>query len=54
VALDYCTTVRGILNNDQGGPLEPPGLAMAGSLSQVRASIQRNLDAKKGGLRKST
>ena len=54
VALDYCTTVRGILNNDQGGPLEPPGLAMSQSLSQVRASIQRNLDAKKGGRRKST
>lgn len=53
VALDYCTTVRGILNNDQGGPLEPPGLKMAQSLSQVRASIQRNLDAKKGGPRKS-
>jgi len=53
VALDYCTAVRGILNNDQGGPLQPPGLAMAQSLSQVRASIQRNLDAKKGGLRRS-
>ena len=54
VALDYCTAVRGILNNDQGGPLQPPGLAMAQSLSQVRASIQRNLNAKKGGLRRST
>jgi hypothetical protein len=54
VALDYCTTVRGILNNDQGGPLQPPGLEMSRSLSQVRASIQRNLDAKKGGRRKST
>src|SRR4051812_22341963 len=28
VVLDYCTTVRGILNDDQGGPLDPPGLRM--------------------------
>jgi hypothetical protein len=54
VVWEYCTAVRGILNNDQGGPLQPPGLEMAQSLTQVRASIQRNLDAKKGGLRRST
>lgn len=48
VVLDYCTTVRGILNDDQGGPLHPPGLRMAEALDEVRASIQRNLDAKKG------
>ena len=45
--------VRGILNNDQGGPLHPPGLLMAGALNEVRESIQRNLDAKKGGSQKS-
>jgi hypothetical protein len=49
VVLAYCTAVRGILNDDQGGPLEPPGLRMAEALSEVRESIQRNLDAKKGG-----
>jgi hypothetical protein len=54
VVLDYCTAVRGILNSDQGGPLEPPGLAMARGLSQVGASIRRNLEAKKGGAKKST
>lgn len=48
VVLDYCTTVRGILNDDQGGPLQPPGLRMADALREVRASIQRNLDEKKG------
>jgi hypothetical protein len=53
VVLDYCTTVRGILNDDQGGPLAPPGLRMAAALGEVRQSIQRNLDAKKGGLRSS-
>jgi hypothetical protein len=49
VVLDYCTAVRGILNNDQGGPLHPPGLQMADALDEVRESIQRNLDAGKGG-----
>jgi hypothetical protein len=49
VVLDYCTAVRGILNSDQGGPLSPPGLRMAEALGEVRQSIQRNLDAEKGG-----
>ena len=53
VVLDYCAAVRGILNNDQGGPLDPPGLRMADALDEVRQSIQRNLDAKKGGSRRS-
>ena len=49
VVLDYCTTVRGILNSDQGGPLHPPGLNMAEAVGEVRASIERNLgDEKKG------
>jgi hypothetical protein len=49
VVLDYCAAVRGILNDDHGGPLEPPGVRMADALSEVRDSIQRNLDAQKGG-----
>jgi hypothetical protein len=49
VVLDYCAAVRGILNDDQGGPLHPPGLRMAEALKEVRTSIQRNLDEKKGG-----
>jgi hypothetical protein len=53
VVLTYCTAVRGSLNDDQGGPLEPPGLRMADALKDVRDSIQRNLDAKKGGSQKS-
>jgi len=52
VVLDYCTAVRGILNDDQGGPLHPPGLRMAEALSEVRESIQRNLGAKKTRLAK--
>jgi len=50
VGLDYCAAVRGILNDDQGGPLHPPGLRMAEALGEVHASLQRNLAAKKGGL----
>jgi hypothetical protein len=53
VVLDYCAAVRGILNDDQGGPLHPPGLRMAEALAEVRASIHRNLDEKKGGSRRS-
>ena len=49
VVLDYCAAVRGILNDDQGGPLHPPGLRMAEALHEVQESLQRNLDAKKGG-----
>jgi hypothetical protein len=49
VVLDYCAGVRGILNDGQGGPLHPPGLRMAEALGEVRESLQRNLDAKKGG-----
>src|SRR6266481_3853971 len=53
VVLDYCAAVRGILNDDQGGPLHPPGLRMAEALEDVQASLQRTLEAKKGGLRTS-
>jgi hypothetical protein len=49
VVLDYCSAVRGILNDDQGGPLQPPSLRMAEALGDVRASLQRNLDAHRGG-----
>src|SRR5262249_7004874 len=49
VVLDYCSAVRGIRNDDQGGPFQPPGLRMAEALGDVRASLQRNLDAHRGG-----
>src|SRR5713101_6438905 len=50
VVLGYCAAVRGILNDDQGGPLHPPGLRMSEALQEVRESLERNLQAKKGGL----
>jgi hypothetical protein len=54
VVLDYCAAVRGILNDDQGGPLHPPGLRMAEALTEVQESIRRNLGAKKGDSRGSS
>jgi len=53
VVLDYCTAVKGILNDDQGGPLHPPGLRMAEALREVRQSLERNIQVKKGGARKA-
>lgn len=49
VVLDYCAVVRGILNDDQGGPLSPPGIRMAEALAEVRASLERNLRLNKPG-----
>jgi len=53
VVLDYCAAVRGILNDDRGGPLQPPGSRMARALDEVRESIPHNLDEKEGGPRSS-
>lgn len=49
VTLDYSTAVRGILNSNRGGPLQPAGIRMADALGEVRESIRRNVGAKKGG-----
>jgi hypothetical protein len=49
VVLDYCGAVRGILNDDQGGPLQPPGLRMAQALQEVHASLLRVLVLNKPG-----
>jgi len=49
VVLDYCSAVRGILNDDQGGPLHPPGLRMAEALAQVRESLSRVLALSRPG-----
>ena len=53
VVLDYCAAVRGILNDDQGGPWHPPGVRMAEGLTEVEASLRRNLEAQKGDSRRS-
>ena len=41
VVLDYCSIVRGILNDNHGGPYNPPGLRMLDALSDVRESLAR-------------
>jgi hypothetical protein len=51
VVLGYCAAVRGMLNDDQGGPLHPPGVRMSEALQEVRASLERNLQAQKGACR---
>ena len=53
VVLDYCAVVRGILNDDQGGPLHPPGLRMGDALKEVHESLERNLGTKKGDPQRS-
>jgi hypothetical protein len=50
VVLGYCAAVRGILNDSQGGPLHPPGVRMREALQDVRDSLERNLQAQKGGM----
>ena len=50
VVLGYCAAVRGILNDSRGGPLHPPGLRMSEALQDVRDSLDRNLQAQKGGV----
>jgi hypothetical protein len=50
VVLGYCAAVRGILNDSQGGPLHPPGVRMRAALQDVRDSLDRNLQAQKGGV----
>jgi hypothetical protein len=49
VVLDDWSAVRGIFNDDQGGPFQPPSLRMAAALGDGRASLHRNLDAHRGG-----
>lgn len=49
VVLDYCSGLRGILSDDQGGPLDPPGLRMAEGVQDLRNSLERCLQANAGG-----
>lgn len=54
LVLEYCSAVRGILNRNQSGPLDPPGLRMANGLKVIRASVERSIDAQpEGFVRKS-
>ena len=46
IVLDYCAAIRGILNDNHGGPLTPPGLRMAKALEEVSQSIEHNISLK--------
>jgi hypothetical protein len=48
--LDVCAAVRGVLCDDQGDPLHPPGLRMAQNLEQIAEAVTQMASAKKGGL----
>jgi hypothetical protein len=54
VVLDYCVAVRGILNDNRGGPLHPPGERMAEALIEVRDAIRENPEVKKGDPQRPT
>jgi hypothetical protein len=41
VVLDYCSVVRGILNDNHGGPCNPPGVRMVDALAEVQESLDR-------------
>jgi hypothetical protein len=41
VVLDFCSAVRGILNDNHGGPCNPPGVRMVDALADVQESLGR-------------
>lgn len=43
VVLDYCTIVKGVLNDNKGGPIHPSGLRMYEGLQEVYDSLEKNL-----------
>lgn len=49
VILDYCSVVRGILNDNHGGPYHPPGVRMLEALCDVQKSLDRIASSEKVG-----
>jgi hypothetical protein len=39
-----------MLNDDQDGPLHPPGGRMSEALQEGREALERNVEAQKGGV----
>lgn len=39
IVLDYCSVIRGILNDNHGGPQRPPGIRMLDALDEVSRSL---------------
>ncbi len=44
IVLDYCAGVRGILNDNHGGPFNPPGWRMAQALETIHNSLERHVN----------
>ncbi len=49
VVLDFCSAVRGILNDNHGGPCTPPGIRMVDALGEVQESLARIVASGKCG-----
>lgn len=49
VVLDFCSAVRGILNDNHGGPCNPPGIRMVDALADVQDSLSRIAVSGKSG-----
>ena len=49
VVLDFCSAVRGILNDNHGGPSNPPGVRMVAALADVQESLERIATSGKSG-----
>ena len=49
VVLDYWSVVRGILNDNHGGPYNPPGMRMLDALADVQQSLERIASSTKVG-----
>jgi len=49
VVLDFCSAVRGILNDNHGGPCNPPGIRMVDALADVQESLARIAESGKSG-----
>ena len=49
VVLDFCSAVRGILNDNHGGPCNPPGIRMVDALADVQESLSRIAVSGKSG-----
>ena len=47
--LDYCSVVRGVLNDNHGGPYHPAGLRMLEALGDVQRSLRRVASSGKVG-----
>ncbi len=48
IVMDYCCIIRGILNDNHGGPFNPPGTRMYRALIEVKESIASNLRKRQG------